>query len=217
MFYRFANQNLGAYHVHQPVRAVGSASIPSPSYAEYRPYPYILGPVYTRPVFNEHSKSTFRFQPIIRMPSLGSDDRVVECGQKCGTDECFDACMAEVQLPTSEKVPSTPEETLESIEERTNTGAICDQVKHLPDVFLQCMRFNAEMQKASPDQKSILLQKLNETIKSCDSIKNSDDRARCYYGKLSGKWYENSLYLGAAIIGGFTAMGLAVMYARRDR
>ena len=72
---------VGAYHLAQdatPVTQVGAlgqmpagyAPIRSPYFPQHTPWPYIKGPIYTRPVFREHTTGAFVPRPIVRMPSL---------------------------------------------------------------------------------------------------------------------------------------------------
>lgn len=72
--------DLGAYHTAKtsapvPMAGLGQtpgyAPIRSPWFPQQTPYPYIRGPIYTRPVFKENSaKGNFVAYPIVRMPSL---------------------------------------------------------------------------------------------------------------------------------------------------
>jgi hypothetical protein len=75
-------KGVGAYHAARasaPVATAGLgqstpagyAPIRAPWFVQEKPWPYILGPNYTRPVFKEHSsEGNFVPYPIVRMPSL---------------------------------------------------------------------------------------------------------------------------------------------------
>jgi len=101
--------DLGAYHVARssaPVAAAGlgqAPSITSPWFPQMTPWPYIKGPIYTRPVFKEHSKAgNFKAYPIVRMPSLnglGTTDTDVGtraasvCGVMKGYPKAYPLCL----------------------------------------------------------------------------------------------------------------------------
>jgi len=87
MYFRYPDrtkgeaQGVGAYHtarVQAPVPTAGFGQTPagyapiiSPYFAQAKPWPYILGPNYTRPVFKEYSRQgNFVPYPIVRMPAL---------------------------------------------------------------------------------------------------------------------------------------------------
>jgi len=73
--------------VHQPIR--------SPWYTDLRPWPYILGPNYTRPVFRENTRQgNFVAQPTIKMSlrGLGQDD-----ANTCWLSEQFRNCYAQAE------------------------------------------------------------------------------------------------------------------------
>jgi hypothetical protein len=164
----------------------------SPFYLQAKSYPYILGPNYTRPVFKQHSSSNFKFQPIVRMPSLGS------------SDEPFP--FPDIEGMNTDQIGSG--------------GMSCENNKKYPEVHKACLDFNKKLSETTGEEQNKLFEMTFAAIEKCIELKDEQEGYECMYTNLGYKlgelkWYHNPMYLGLAIMGGIVAAGIAVSVVRK--
>lgn len=151
--------------------------ITNPSYPEATEWPYIRGPIYTRPVFASQSgQNMFRVQPIMRMPPLNG---------------MGDAASATAAVLTGAQV-------CESIKDMPGPYAKCVQFN---------TDMAAALQKYPGDALKWQQKIADATNKCGASGTDMNTWANCYYNALTNKWYQNPLYIGIVALSAVVVLG----------
>lgn len=180
---------VGSYHREQtasPV-AMGEVSVRSPYFEQLTPYPYIRGPIYTRPVFKEYTRQgNFSLHPIVKMPSLG-------------------------ETPAADDLPTLP-----SPPPLASPESVCSMFASMPDIHQRCLEFNGRLAGSTSAEQTKILEEMQKADSACSSKTLLSDWASCYYSRLQPAWYENPIKLGGVVLAGCGLLGLLIMGLKEE-
>lgn len=186
---------------------MGHARIISPYFVDHTPWPYIRGPIYTRPVFAEHSRAgNFVASPVVRMPSLSA----LGCMQAPGS---YLDLLGRAQGITHKGCAGLGDDGAAPTPE-----SICAVAQPAgAEAYSKCLSFNRELAAAVASDPAKAAQ-MTAKLQAADAKCQSDDLntwARCYYGELvPTPWYANPWYVGAGIVALAVVLGLATQRYR---